>query len=161
MRINESVQVDAALADVWRILALEYGDVSHWARAVTASKAISADAAADGAPVSGRTCEAAFGAVQERIMRFNSLEHELIYEASGKAIPFFITRLQGRWKLNANSAGTRVRLTFDTDIMAPFSAVLGWLVRRQFAVAIKDTLTDLKHFAETGEVHPQKAAAIA
>ncbi|EBA12632.1 hypothetical protein [Roseobacter sp. CCS2] len=33
------------------------------------------------------------------------------------------------------------------------------LIRQQFQKAINDTLEDLKHYAETDKLHPDKAAA--
>ena len=45
--------------------------------------------------------------------------------------------------------------------MPPFGTLMGWAMKRQFATAIDETLEDLKLWAETGQVHPDKAKALA
>lgn len=158
MQIDRSIQVNAPLVDLWRILAIDYDKVAHWARAVTRSDPLNAPSQAPDAEISGRACKTAFGIVEETMTAFDPIEHELVYVATGRAISFFVKQLSGRWKLDAKYGGTAVTLTFNADLRPIFAPLMGWMIRRQFDRAITDTLQYLKHFAETGDVHLKRHA---
>jgi len=161
MHIARTIAVAAPIEHVWTILATDYDKVGQWARAVHASHPNTAKAPVDGAPVAGRICSASIGDVTETIRTFDPANHILAYDAKAKAMPFFVRNLSGRWSLRRNTDATEIDLSFVADMMPPFGTLMGWAMRRQFSTAIDETLEDLKHFAETGEVHPDKAAALA
>ncbi|MEX3017624.1 SRPBCC family protein [Gymnodinialimonas hymeniacidonis] len=146
---------------VWSILATDYAKVGKWARAVQASEAKETGTPVNGAPVTGRVCTASIGDVTETIRIFDPAYHILAYDAKAKAMPFFVRNLSGRWKLHGIGDETEVDLSFVADLMPPFRTLMGWAMRRQFSTAIDETLEDLKLFAETGKIHPDKAAALA
>ncbi|MEM7730663.1 MAG: SRPBCC family protein, partial [Pseudomonadota bacterium] len=161
MRIERELTIEAAPEEVWRILADDYEKVGEWARAVTSS-APNADAAPlPGATVGGRVCSASIGEVTETIRVFDAEQKVLAYDAQSKAMPFFVRNLSGNWTIVPSGGVSKVGLQFEADLMAPFSALMGWVMKRQFRTAIDDTLEDLKLYAETGEVHPDKARALA
>lgn len=161
MQIARTIEVSASLEHLWKILAEDYADVGLWARAVQLSEPNPAVVPLAGASVGGRVCTASIGSVTETIRTFDAENHTLAYDAKAKAMPFFVRNLSGRWKLHGFGGGTEVDLSFVADLMPPFGALMGWAIRRQFSTAIDETLADLKLFAETGQVHPDKAAALA
>ncbi|MEL6409937.1 MAG: SRPBCC family protein [Pseudomonadota bacterium] len=161
MQIARTLQIKAPLEKVWSILADDYATIGEWARAVERSAANPDAAPPPGAAVGGRVCTANIGDVTETITTFDPKHHVLAYSAQAKAMPFFVRGLTGRWTLNAVKGGTRVDLGFKADLMPPFGTLMGWAMKRQFVAAIDDTLEDLKLWAETGEVHPDKAKALA
>lgn len=159
MQITRRLWVSAPTAKVWHILAEEYANVSHWARAVTRSEPMTSDVTLPGTTVGGRVCTASIGAVTETIKEYDAAAHVLSYDAQAKSMPFFVRKLSGRWMLDSDLDKTEVRLAFDADIMPPFNLLMGWAIRRQFQTAIDETLEDLRLFAETGKVHPDKSVA--
>ncbi|MFQ6552665.1 SRPBCC family protein [Aestuariibius insulae] len=161
MRIERDLDVKAAPDDVWRILADEYADVGRWARAVQTSEPNAAVAPLPAAAVGGRVCTASIGAVTETIRIYDTENRVLAYDAQAKAMPFFVRKLTGHWTVRPAGSGSEVGLQFEADLMAPFGALMGWVIRRQFKSAIDETLEDLKLYAETGKVHPDKAKALA
>lgn len=161
MRLKRSLEVDAPPETVWRILADEYAEVGSWACAVHASEADATPPPFPGAAVGGRVCTASIGAVTETIREFDAQAMVLAYEAQAASMPFFVRGLQGRLTLAPSGTGTEVGLRFDADLMAPFETLTGWAMRRQFRTAIDETLEDLKPYAETGRIHPDKARALA
>ena len=161
MRIERDLRIEAAPDHVWRILADEYAEVGRWARAVQSSEPNPAAAPLPGAAVGGRICTASIGAVTETITVHDADRRILAYEAQAKAMPFFVRGLSGHWTVTPSGGGSRVGLRFEADLMAPFGALMGWVIRRQFRGAIDETLEDLKLYAETGRVHPDKAKALA
>lgn len=161
MEIARTMEVSASPDHLWKILAEDYAEVGQWARAVQSSAPNTDVAPLAGATVGGRVCTASIGAVTETIRTFDAHGHVLAYDAKAKAMPFFVRNLSGRWKLHEFGGKTEVDLSFVADLMPPFGALMGWAIRRQFTTAIDETLEDLKLYAETGEVHPDKAAALA
>ncbi len=161
MEISRKLTVDAPVAEVWRILADEYANVGTWARAVSASAPNVAARPVNGSPVGGRVCTASFGDVIETIEVFDPALHKLAYTAQSKALPFFVREMRGTWTLTDHGAATGVDLGFRAELTPPFSVLMGWMMKRQFVTAIDQTLDDLKRFAETGEVHPDKAEVLA
>ena len=161
MRIERDLDVKASPGDVWRILADKYAEVSRWARAVEASEPNPDAAPLPGAAVGGRVCTASIGAVTETIRIYDPERRVLAYDAQAKAMPFFVRKLTGYWTIRPSGGGSEVGLRFEADLMAPFGALMGWAIRRQFRTAIDETLEDLKLYAETGRVHPDKAKALA
>ena len=161
MRIERDLDLRAAPAEVWRILADEYAEVGRWARAVQASAPNPDAVPLPGAAVGGRVCTASIGAVTETITTFDADRRILAYDARAKAMPFFVRKLSGQWTVAPSGGGSEVGLRFEADLMAPFGALMGWAIRRQFRTAIDETLEDLKLYAETGRVHPDKAEALA
>ncbi|PTX55474.1 carbon monoxide dehydrogenase subunit G [Litoreibacter ponti] len=161
MQIARSLTVSAPVDHVWSILATDYAKVGEWARAVQSSEPNTAVVPLAGAPVGGRVCTASIGDVTETIRTFDPEAHVLAYDAKAAAMPFFVRNLSGRWKLHGAGGATEVDLSFVADLMPPFGVLMGWAIRRQFSSAIDETLEDLKLFAETGKIHPDKAAALA
>ncbi len=161
MQIARTLHVKAPLEKVWSILADDYATIGDWARAVEQSAANPDAAPLPGAAVGGRVCTANIGEVTETITTFDPKFHVLAYQAKAKAMPFFVRGLTGRWTLETAQGGTRVDLGFKADLMPPFGTLMGWAMKRQFATAIDETLEDLKLWAETGQVHPDKAKALA
>ena len=161
MRIERDLRIEAAPGEVWRILADEYAEVGRWARAVRSSAPNPHAAPLPGAAVGGRVCTASIGAVTETITVHDAAARILAYEAQAKAMPFFVRRLTGHWTVRPAGSGSEVGLRFEADLMAPFGTLMGWAIRRQFKGAIDETLDDLKLYAETGRVHPDKAEALA
>ncbi len=161
MQIERTLQASAPTEKVWYILAEDYANVDRWARAVQKSEPNTNVAPFSGATVGGRICTASIGDVTETIQEYDAAAHVLTYDAHAKAMPFFVRKLSGRWALTPKLDETEVKLTFEADLMPPFDWLMGWAIRRQFQTAINETLEDLKLFAETGTVHPDKSAALA
>ena len=161
MQIARTLRVEAPVDKVWSILADDYATIGDWARAVEHSAPNPDVAPLPGATVGGRVCTANIGDVTETITTFDPRRRLLAYRAQAKAMPFFVRGLNGRWTLDAATGGTRVDLGFEADLMPPFGPLMGWAMKRQFATAIDETLQDLKLWAETGQIHPDKAKALA
>ena len=160
MRIERDLDVSASADTVWRILADEYALVGQWARAVSSSAPNPAAAPLPGAAVGGRVCTASIGEVTETITVFDPASRTLAYDAKARSMPFFVRGLSGHWTVRPAGSASEVGLRFEADLMAPFDLLMGWAIRRQFRTAIDETLIDLKHYAETGQVHPDKAEAL-
>lgn len=161
MRIARSINVSAPSSRLWTILAQDYAEVGRWARAVQSSAPNTAAVVPEGATFGGRVCAASIGAVTETITTYDTENCALAYNAKADAMPFFVRGISGRWKLIPAGKSTEVDLIFEADLMFPFNHLIGWAIRRQFTSAIDETLEDLRLYAETGTIHPDKQAALA
>ena len=77
-------------------------------------------------------------------------------------MPFFVKSLRGHWQLKPLlEQQTEVNMTFKASLLFPFSILMSWLMRRQFAKAINSTLEELAYYAETDNVHFRKKDQLA
>jgi hypothetical protein len=162
MQISRVLNISAPIEKVWDIIAEDYENVGSWASAVQESRINPGASPIGDSRIGGRICETDLGPFEETIKVFNSEKKELVYSAKGKAMPFFVKSLQGQWRLASMASGqTHIEMTFKADLSFPFSFLMGWMMKMQFAKAIGKTLEELVYYAEKGEVHPRKLSLIA
>ncbi|MBX2847279.1 MAG: SRPBCC family protein [Acidiferrobacterales bacterium] len=162
MKITKQLNINASSDAVWHVLGPRYEEAGLWASAVYTSTALRDSKPLNGAPVSGRVCETSLGPFRETIVGYDSTARYLAYQATGTKMPFFVKRMQGSWKLNALGAtGTEVNMTLDADIMFPFDLLMGWMMKIQFNKVLNESLEELKHYVEKGEIHQRKARSMA
>lgn len=154
MKIEKELTIDANIGIIWNIIARDYSRVDSWNSAVLTSSARSGPKLPM-APCSGRVCQTTLGDFVETIVVFDEERHRLSYEASGDKMPFFVKNMIARWELSSPSKGTtRVKMSLEVVLMPVFSLLMPPMMRMQMGPVIKDTLKELKYFAETGRVHP-------
>ena len=160
MKIQRKITIDASIDKLWDILGTNYADAGIWNSAVFISAQTAAQPKIESAPVSGRVCQTSLGPFTETINQFDETAHRIGYTATGDAMPGFVKGLHGYWSLNRVSANrTEVNMMLTVDIAFPFNVLMGWMMKLQFNGAIKSSLGDLKHYAETGKPHPRKIKA--
>lgn len=161
MQISRIIKVSAPIEKVWSIVAEHYHHVGRWASAVNVSKENTSANKVNGSAVGGRICETSLGPFRETIEIYNPANKTLQYSATGDKMPFFVKSLGGHWQLKRLSDNqTEVSMTFNADLMFPFSMLMGWMMRMQFAKAINETLEELACYAETDDVHQRKKAML-
>ncbi|MEL7388770.1 MAG: SRPBCC family protein [Pseudomonadota bacterium] len=160
MRINRRITINAPVSDVWDILGPNYADAGKWNSAVYVSGASQGTQKAASAPVPGRVCQTSLGPFTESIEDYDEASRRIRYSATGDAMPGFVKNLAGHWALKpVNGNQTQVDMTLSADIGFPFNLLMGPMMKMQFNGAVKSTLGDLKHYAETGKPHPRKLKA--
>ena len=157
MKIRQSTEVNASVDSVWAILTNEYDTISKWARAANSSVVDPAANSINGSPVGGRICNADIGEVTETITVFEPSVHHLAYTAKAESMPYFVRELKGDWRLSGNDQSTAVNFVFEANLSFPFSILARGLLKKQHGKTISETLEDLKLYAETGNIHPDKS----
>lgn len=110
-----------------------------------------------GAPAAGRVRQTSFGPFTESIEEYDPSRYRVAYSATGEKMPGFVKSLVNSWTLTpAGSQRTKVRMELNAHIAFPFNVLMGWMMKMQFRGALKDSIEDLKHYAETGTPHPRK-----
>ncbi|MBL4684343.1 MAG: SRPBCC family protein [Nannocystaceae bacterium] len=154
---SDSIVINAPAQRVWEINGLGFADIGSWARNVLQSRATTGDAL-PGAPASGRICTVAgFGEVVETLQRFDP-ETRGITLTIEKGLPFFVRRSEFRSQVIAlDATRSRFEVSQTMEISTFPGGLLFPLLRRKISSAVLSILEDLKVYAESGVVHPDKA----
>ena len=157
MKLALEITANAPIDRVWDILGPGYVNAGDWASAVYISHPRVGEAKVAGAPAAGRVCQTSLGPFTESIEEYDPINHRVAYSATGDKMPGFVKSLVNSWTLTpAGSGRTKVRMELNADIAFPFNVLMGWMMKMQFRGALKDSIEDLKHYAEAGKPHPRK-----
>ncbi len=162
MKLNFELRtiVNVPADEAWRILAHEFSEVDKWSAGISSSSKATQFDIPTGASVGGRTCRA-----DGSVMGVTEvLEEFVFYDEDGKCfeylaagMPSFIKEARNRWHVESIDeqschVGFRAQLTAN------------WLVAMLFRFAGeklgRESLEEFKHYAQTGEAHPRKTAAV-
>ena len=158
MEIRKTTTVDVPIEKVWKIAAHDFDQVGAWASAVGRSQPNDQAAMPQGAEVGGRVCSTAFGDTQENFTRFDPEGHSFSYRAEG--LPAMIKRAENRWSLRSTGPSrTEVTTQVTMELNAFPGRLMQPLMRRRLAKTLDQILEELKHFMETGSIHPRKVQA--
>lgn len=147
-QIRQHIVIDAPADEVWAVLGERFGEVALWAGGVHASRMIAPDV---------RACETILGTLHERLLAFDPHARCLEYEAA--RAPRWFRHATNRWCVGDLGAG-RSRVDLHAKIVVkPIYGHLMMLVLTPRMRALSFSLANLKHYVETGELHPRKADA--
>ncbi|WP_422858878.1 SRPBCC family protein [Flagellimonas sp. S174] len=161
--VNAASEVDIAAPanTIWNILAEDFGGIHKWASGVNASEG--SNPSLEGGHCSGRACKIAatgFSDTKERIVDFDSENYILKY-ALFHGLPGFVKDAYNSWHLIPKEDITQVIAA--TEMRA--TGLMGWMMKGFMAQSTQKVLDamcrELKHYAETGEPHPDKKKAMA
>lgn len=160
MKITKSVIVNAHAEHVWDILGPNYASAGDWASSVFISKPRAGKSNVEGAPCAGRICETSLGGFTETIVGYDPIRMHVAYSATGAKMPSFMRSLVNSWIVEPRRDGqSEVTMELNADIAQPFSFLMGWMMKMQFNAALRDTIEDLKVYAETGRKSKKKVEA--
>jgi len=160
MEIRAQKLVESDVSKVWSIIGPGFADAHHWATSITHSELKTGSARCEAAPFSGRICQTSIGAVDENVLSYDAVNHIIEYEAFSSAMPGFVKRLVAKWALfSIDDQRTRVEMNLNVEMSFPFNILMRPMMWIQMRGIMKQTLIDLKYFAETGRAHPSKIKA--
>ena len=163
MEIKRTATVNQSIEKVWEIMATDYTKVGEWTSQITFSKPNSeVKTKLDGAPAGGRVCSApGFGDIKETITHFDEGEKYFRYQADISSMPFFVKGMANNWRFRSLGANkTQVDMKIELDLNAFPGALMAPVMRSQLGKTSNIILEELKHYAETGEIHPRKLKAL-
>ncbi len=163
MELINKIVIEQPVDKVWEIIADDFTNISKWASAIAQStENPDLNTKLDDAPTGGRVCSAPlFGEVQETLTHFDSQKKHFRYEASAEKLPSYITTIANNFSLEA-LADDRTELTTSVELkLKPFPGYLLYpFMRLQMNRMAAQVLGELKHYAETGELHPRKLKSL-
>lgn len=162
MKVSKSIQINAPASEVWHLVAHQFEDVGKWASDVAHSKKTPNLALLEGAEVSGRVCSSKYGDMVEGFIHFDEAGMTFTYDANGDAVPFFITETTNTWKVEAKGDNACiVSFSPEVDFIPVMGIIMSFPIRMFMHNVLQNTLEELKHYVETGKVHPRKKQAMA
>lgn len=156
-QMQKSIDINAPADTVWATVTGEFGDVAKWSSGLAASHII---VDAQSGQATGRVCEpypnSLFGndPVEEELTELDHAIRCLTYRAT--KLPKGFRNAQNRWcivETGANSCRLEISPTAE---MNPF---FGLLFKASVGKIVSDALEELKHYLETGQLHPRKLKA--
>lgn len=156
--LNVSTDVINVSADsLWQI-ARDFQNVHTWSTSVDHSTG-SGTPAFEGATCSERTCHVAvkgYDRVYEKLTLFNEDKRELAYEVV-EGTPGFLLFAGNHWKVVEVGAGqSKLEMEITLRLKRFAGAFLAGQMRRSVLKNVAEVCTDLKVYAETGEVSAAK-----
>lgn len=157
--IKLSKEINASSDKVWEILGPNFLSISEWGTGILSSvNNPEANIKFENAPAGGRFCEVeGFGKFEELILHYSDDAKEITWNADSLKIPGFVKGLQNAFKIEGVSdEKCRISSNLTADLKGIMGALLGGKVKGNFEKTIEIFLTDIKIYAETGEVSPRK-----
>ncbi|MCO4772474.1 MAG: SRPBCC family protein [Deltaproteobacteria bacterium] len=153
---SEPIAVPAA--DLWDLLGPGFGEVGAWTTSVDRSHG-AGEPQFEGAPFEERVCQvniSGYERMTERLTHYDESKRELAYVV-GEGLPSFVLLAQNHWTIKALDANTSVAEMRCTLRLTPMMGMLvGALMKRKARSSVLEFLTEMKQYAETGEVSEAK-----
>ena len=151
MEAINSVAIAASADQVWDVLSGQFDDIDVWAARILES---------DGDPELGELGGRAvvtveYGPATETLYLRDDEAKTIGYRVAADGMPPMLSDVTTEWRVDAAGGGSVVTQTFrgtlsDPAMAEPLSA--------RFAQGVEPLLAELKHYAETGQPHPNKLA---
>lgn len=158
MNVKRTIEINASANTLWRILAEEYDQVGTWTTQIEQSSPN------PDLPVGeGRVCVApGFGDIKETITAFDEKARKFSYEAEISSFPFFVKEMGNTWEVEPKGKDRAlVHMNLKGRLLPVFAQLMGPIMKRQLANSADVILSELKYYAETGSIHPDKVAQLA
>ncbi len=153
--INER-RIDAPVARVWELLTGDFGDISRWAGAVSASSFVRdrPETLVGGT----RSCTiVGLGELREHVTECDPSTLRLSYDISG--MPFPVRVASNDWQIRSCPEWTVVTSHMEFALTPIVGALMAPILRRQMRKAVDRLLEEMAYFVETGTVHPRKTTS--
>ena len=151
MKIQESIEINAPANKVWDILWHNYGQVCDWASTVNKSSRREVAGNKHG----GRACHSAWGEISEIVDSVDESNMSYSYYADG--LPKMMKSAKNRFSVHKQNVNTsRVDMDIDVELAPVPKILMGWMMVPKMKKDIKQTLVDLKHYAETDQPTEKK-----
>lgn len=155
MEINRQKTIDVSAEALWRIVGIEFNEISKWAPYVETSYAN------PNLPKGqqGRVCQVTgFGEALETLTELDDKNRKLAFAFTSKKNPFFIQNVDYTWQIKPHG-DKQAQLFVDVNLklMPVFKQILGRMVGNMITERTDMLIDQLKYFAETGNVKPIEA----
>lgn len=153
MEVTQAIEVAAGADQVWAILSDQFGDVATWA-----ARMLDSTNDATLGDLGGRqVVTVEYGPASETLYRRDAENRSLGYWVEGPSLPAPISNVQTEWRVAAaGDAASTVSIRF-LAVVSP--AEMQPMLEDLLGAGMTPLLEELKHYAETGQPHPNVAAA--
>ncbi|WP_299215730.1 SRPBCC family protein [uncultured Aquimarina sp.] len=151
--------INAPINEVWAILAEDWAGIGKWSSGVSHSQGF-------GEPIGGsdytiRACEitaAGFDDTKEQILEYDDKNYLLKYELAD-GLPGFVKDAINIWTLEETANGTLIKGKTTMRATGIMGGMMKGIMKGATRKALESMTRELKHYIETGELHPDKLAS--
>ncbi len=160
INMKKTLRVNRDADHVWDIVAHDFENVGRWSSAVVSSGLNPEAAVPEGASVGGRVCDVpGIGDLKETFTAFDNDRKQFTFQVTG--MPSFITLAQNTVTVRPVGAGASdVSLNIEMETNA-IGKVMGPMFKIRLTKTLDSFLTELKDYAERGEISAKKQKQLA
>lgn len=158
--ISQSIHIATSIEKLWEITALNFGKVDRWISGVNHST--SSGEGVNGAVCDERTCVPSykgFKETSEKIIAYDEENYAFTYKIA-QGLPGFVKFAQNTWTHQEQGNGTLITMQVSMQVTGLMGFLMKGLMRKNMSKILLEALEELKVYAETGQVHPRKQAAM-
>ncbi len=158
MKVRNEVLIEKNADNVWEVMGKQFDRIHEWASFFVDAKP-AGEAKFEGINFSARETVVGSGKNTHTLDVFDSENHILSYTVTAGAPPF-AEKAEAEWALeimNENTCKASIEVNMVLKDMIP--AEKGQEVQQWLSQSADDMLEELKHFTETGTLHPRKLNA--
>ncbi|MEM7536214.1 MAG: SRPBCC family protein [Chloroflexota bacterium] len=155
MEVIRQLTVNAPATRLWEIVGEDYVNVGNWTSQIETS-----GPNPDLPPGQGRVCSTpGFGDIKETVTQFDEQRHVLSYAADVQKMPFFVKEMGNTWRIEPKGQNQSVvHMHMKGRLLPVFAQLMGPVMKGQMSKTVDIILEELKHYAETGQVHARVQA---
>ncbi|PCJ65300.1 MAG: hypothetical protein COA58_10605 [Bacteroidetes bacterium] len=161
--VTTSEVINVSADSVWQIIGPGFQNVGGWLKGINHSEGLGS-AKVKGATCNARTCEVdfpGFDEITEEILTYSDEKKEISYTAT-KGMPGFVVYNRNQWNIKVVGPNQCVATTDATMHLKRFmGSLFGRTMEKNFKKALKEIMTELKAYAETGEISETKKEQLA
>lgn len=158
LKVRKSIYIDIPREELWKITALDFGNIAQWSAGVIESTANGTGQ--NGAVCNERVCQPSykgFKATTERFTDYDSQNYQFTYQIA-QGLPGFVNFAQNEWTHKSKGKGTELTMSVKMEVKGVMGMLMGGLMKKNMSKILFQNLEELKVYAETGEQHERKKA---
>ena len=154
MKFSKDITINAPATKVWNILGHKFADVGQWSSLVSQSVINNDAPKVNNSPVGGRLCETGIGKISEEFTAYD--EEGMTFSFKGVITSKVFSNVISTNVVTAIDDNTsKVTVTPNVDLRA-FGILMYPLIKINLGKLIKQSLKDLKYYAENDKPSPEK-----
>jgi hypothetical protein len=155
MIVRNEISINKDAREVWQVIGNQFADIHVWASFFKDSKP-AGESKFPGINFSARDTVVENGENTHTLDVFDSENHILTYTVTAGAPPF-ANKAEATWALvKGNNKECRASIDVNMDLKEMVPAEKVAEVRQWLKFSADNMLGELKHYVETGELHPRK-----
>lgn len=158
VEVKRSIYIDVPQADLWKITAEDFTQVDKWISGVNLAESTGTQEMGLGAARSCTPSYKGFSKTTEKIIDFQPTEAFTYQIAEG--LPKMVVHATNTWIHTSNGAGTELTMHTKMQLKGLMGTLLKGTMKKKMNKILQDALEELKLYAETGDLHERKVAAM-
>ena len=155
MEVKRSIYIEVPKEDLWKITAEDFTRVDKWISGVNLAKGSGEVLGAT------RICTPSykgFSKTTEEIIDFHPTNYFTYQIAEG--MPKMVAKATNTWIHEPQNGGTLLTMQVNMDVRGLMGSIMKGPMKKRMNTILQDALEELKLYAESGELHERKVAAM-